>query len=201
MHPPLYNKNNEIFVKLNNTASSEEMKNKSPEKVANRIDAHLVENDITAIKLYAAQSLPNRDIEIQTTNEKEAKKLKREDGCTRVLGSKAKGARKRYGIVVLGIPIAKIDIEKPKEIKEEIVTQNAKMCAGMKIEIIFLHSKSKKDRRTSSLVVEMDDAKIANMLIEEGLVLDHTLHGCMRDNPACKMKQYFNCYKYGHVWV
>lgn len=39
------------------------------------------------------------------------------------------------------------------------------------------------------------------MLIEEELVLDHTLHRCMRYNPACKVKQYFKCYEYSHVFV
>ena len=97
-------------------------------------------------------------------------------------------------------PLQKLTWKNQKR-QEKIVTQNASMCTGMKIESIFWLSTSKKDRRTSSLVVEVADAKIANMLIEEGLVLDHTLHGCMRYNPACKMKQCFNCYKYGQVSV
>ncbi len=65
--------------------------------------------------------------------------------------------------------------------------QNASIYAGMKIENIFWLFTSKKDRRTSSLVVELADAKIANMLIAEGPVLDHSLHGCIKYNPACKM--------------
>lgn len=112
--PPLYNKNNEIVVKLNDNASAEEMKKQAPEEVAHRISG------------------------------------------------------------TLGIPITKIDLEKVEETKEKIATQNASMCAGMKIESIFWLSASKKDRRTSSLVVEVVDAKRANMLIEEGLVLDYT---------------------------
>ena len=75
------------------------------------------------------------------------------------------------------------------------------MCAGMKIESIFWLSALKKDKRTLSLVIKVDDAKMANMLIEEGLVLDYILHGYIRYNPAYKIKQYFNCYKYGHVLV
>ncbi len=58
----------------------------------------------------------------------------------------------------------------------------------MKIESIFWLSALKKDKRTSSLVIEVDDAKIANTLMEEEPVLDHTLHGCMRYNPACRIK-------------
>ncbi len=165
--PPLYNKNNDIVVKLNDDASAEKMKKQAPEEVAYRIDAYLVENNITAPKLRVAQTVPSGDIAIQTTNDEKAENLRMEDGWTKVLGSKAKLTRKQYGIGALGIPIAKTDMEKPKEKKEKIVTQNASICAGMKIKSTFCVSISKKDRRTSSLVVEVADAKMANMLIEE----------------------------------
>ena len=75
------------------------------------------------------------------------------------------------------------------------------MCAGMKIESIFWLSVLKKDRRTLLLVIKVDNAKMANILIKEGMVLDHTLHGCKRYNPTCRIKQCFNCYEYGHIWV
>ena len=127
--------------------------------------------------------------------------MRGEDSWTKVLKSKAKLVQKRYKIVALGIPIAKIDLEKAEETKEKIVMQNISMCANMKIESIFWLSILKKYRRTSLLVVEVDDAKIANILIEEGLVLDHTLHRCIRYNLACKIKQCFNCYEYDHVLV
>ncbi len=129
------------------------MKKQAPEEVAHRIDTYLVENNITVTKLRAARTLPSEDIAIQTTNEEEAKKLRGKNGWTKVLESKAKLAQKRYGIVALGIPIAKIDIEKPEETKKKIITQNVSICAGMKIESIFWLSTSKKNRRTSSLVV------------------------------------------------
>ncbi len=44
------------------------MKKQAPEEVAYRIDAYLVENNITATKLRAAQTLLGGDIAIQTTN-------------------------------------------------------------------------------------------------------------------------------------
>ena len=66
--PPFYNKNNKIVVKLNDSASAEIMKKQAPEEVAHRIDAYLVENNITTTKLRAARTLPSGDIAIQTTN-------------------------------------------------------------------------------------------------------------------------------------
>ncbi len=135
--PLFYNKNNKKVVKLNNCASAKMMKKQAPEEVAHRIDAYLIENNITTTKLCVAQTLPSRDIAIQTTNKEEAEKLGEEDGWPRMLGSKAELARKRYGIVALGIPIAKIDLEKAEETKENIITQNASICTEMKIESIF----------------------------------------------------------------
>lgn len=199
--PPLYNKQNEIVIKLNDNASAEEMRKQAPEEVAHRIDAYLMENNITTTKFRVARTLPSGDVAIQTTNAEEAEKLRGEDAWTKVLGSKAKLTWKRYGIVALGVPIAKTDLEKVKEMKEKLVTQNASMCTGKKIESLFWLTSVKKDRQTVSLMVEVDDAKMANMLIEEGLVLDHTLHGCIRYNPACKIKQCFKCYEFSHVSV
>ncbi len=54
-----------------------------------------------------------------------------------MVGSNAKLARKQYDIVALGIPIAKIGMEKLEEKKEKIVMRNTSICVGMKIESFF----------------------------------------------------------------
>lgn len=46
------------------------------------------------------QILSNKDVAIQTANKKEVKKLRRKDGWTKVVESKAKIAWKRYGIKI-----------------------------------------------------------------------------------------------------
>ncbi len=116
----LFNKNNKIVVKRNDISSSEMIKKQAPEEVGYRIDAYVMENNVTITKLCTAWTLPSGDIAIQTTNEKEVEKLRKEDGWTRILRSNAKLARKRYGIVVLGILISKIDLEKAKETKKKL---------------------------------------------------------------------------------
>ncbi len=117
---PLYNKQNEIVVKLNDNASAEEMRKQAPEEVAHRIDAYLMENNITTTKLRAARTLLSGDVAIQTTSIEEVGKLRERDGWTKVLGSKGKLIRKRYGVVALGILTAKIDLEKIEETKEKL---------------------------------------------------------------------------------
>lgn len=109
--------------------------------------------------------------------------------------------QKQYGIVVLGILLAKIDLKKPEEIKEKIVIENASICAGMKIEGIFWFSILKKDKQISSVVVEIANTKIAELLIQKRLVLDHTLQGWIKYNSACEIKQSFNCYEYNYISI
>lgn len=79
--------------------------------------------------------------------------------------------------------------------------QNSNMYADIKIESIFWLFALKKDRYISSLVIKIDNVKIANIVIKEKFVIDYILHECMRYNLICRIKQYFNCYKYDHVLV
>ena len=97
--------------------------------------------------------------------------------------------------------MTKMDFEKIEETKEKLLTENASICTGIKIKNLFWLSSIKKEKQITSLVFEIDNAKIANLLIEERLVLDRILHGCMTYNSACKVKQYFNCYKYCYISV
>ncbi len=76
--------------------------------------------------------------------------------------------RKQYRIVTLGVCTAKIDFKKIKEIDKKLVTQNASICKGIRIESIFWMSPMNKNRQTILLVIEVDDAKMTNPLIEEG---------------------------------
>ena len=78
--PRLHNKKNEIVVKLNDSASAAMMKKQAPKEVSHRIDAYLIENNISTTKLCAPRTHPTGDIAIQTTNEEEAEKLRGEDG-------------------------------------------------------------------------------------------------------------------------
>lgn len=97
--------------------------------------------------------------------------------------------------------MAKMDFKKIEEIKEKLITQNASIYTSINIESLFWLSLIKKERQTASLVIEVDNAKLANQPIEERLFLNHTLYRCMKYNLAYKVKQFFKCYKYGHVSV
>lgn len=82
----------------------------------------------------------------------------------------------------MGILIAKIDLKKTNKTKKKFVIKNASMCARIKIESIFRFFILKKDRRILSLVIRINDTKMANMLIEKKLALDYTLYKCIRYN-------------------
>lgn len=107
------------------------MKKQAPEKVVYKIDAYPIINNITTSKLCATQTLPNKNVAIQTISIDEAEKLREEDGWTKFLGSKAKLIQKRYGVVAFAIIMAKIDFKKIEETKRKHVTQDASISMSM----------------------------------------------------------------------
>lgn len=147
------------------------------------------------------QILPNRDVAIQITNIEKVKKLRKRDNFIKVLGSKAKFIQKQCGIVAFGISLAKTNFEKIKESKEKLVTQNINMRTSMKIESFFWLSPRKKYKEIASLKIEIDNVKMANLLIKQRHVLDYTLHRYIRYNSACKRKPYFKCYEYNYILI
>ena len=59
----------------------------------------------------------------------------------------------------------------------------------------------KKDKHTLSLVIEIDYAKIANVLIDERSVFDQTVYRYIRYNLIYRIKQYFNCSEFGYILI
>lgn len=58
---------------------AEEIKKRISKKVVYKINSHLIKNNITIIKLYATQTLLNKNIAIYLTKKKNAEKFKRKD--------------------------------------------------------------------------------------------------------------------------
>lgn len=68
------------------------------------------------------------------------------------------------------------------------------MCISMKIKSTFWLFLLKKNKRNASLVIKVDDVKVAKTPIEENFVSYHTLYGYIRYNLTCSIKQCFNFY-------
>lgn len=83
--------------------------------------------------------------------------------------------------------------------KKKCVVQNASIYVDIKIENFFWLSSIIKNRQIASLVIEIDNIKMANLLIEKRLVFDHSFYEYIKYNPTCKVKQYYKCYKYDHI--
>ncbi len=76
--------------------------------------------------------------------------------------------------------------------KDRLRILNARICKETNIESIFLLLTAIKDEQTAFFKIEMNDVKIANMLIEKKLVFDHILRESVRYNLACKWNNIFN---------
>jgi hypothetical protein len=54
-------------------------------------------------------------------------------------------------------------------------------------------------KHASSIVVEFTDPEMANAIIYAGMVWDGQVHQCQLYDRACRVKQCFRCYNYGHI--
>lgn len=54
-------------------------------------------------------------------------------------------------------------------------------------------------KRASSIVVEFTDPEMANAIIYAGLAWDGLIHQCQLYDRACRVKQCFRCWHYGHI--
>lgn len=71
--------NNKIVIKLNNNTLAEKIKTQALRKIVRKIDAYIIKNNITTIKVCKIYFLPTRNIAIQIINKEKAKKLKKEN--------------------------------------------------------------------------------------------------------------------------
>lgn len=91
------------------------------------------------------------------------------------------------------IAVAIIDLKKQRKQKKRLLRKMQICIQELKLRI-WLAFYIKKDKSTFFLVIEIDDVKKDNILIEKRLVFNYTLYKYIKYNLVYKIKQYFNYY-------
>lgn len=76
--------------------------------------------------------------------------------------------------------MAKMDFGKMEKIKKKLITQNISIYTGIKIQSLFWLLSVKNDMQIALLIIEIDNTKMVNLLINKKLVLDHILYEYIR---------------------
>lgn len=152
-----------------------------------------------AIKVVAAHQLKSGDIQIFTSSTAEATKLRENTGWTSGLGEHAELIVPTYGVIVHGISTASINIKDQRATIQQMLADNHTVIPKAEISFVGWLTRESPLKRASSIVVEFKDPEMANAIIYTGMAWDGQIHTCQLYDRACRVKQCFRCYNYGHI--
>ena len=164
--------------------------------VESSIKAHPETN---SVKVIAAFQLKSGDIQVVTSTTNEATQLKENQAWLEGLGEQAELIVSTYGVIVHGISTNSINIKDQTATIQQLVADNSTVIPKAKISYIGWLTKEAHQKRASSIVVEFTDPEMANAIIYAGMVWDGQIHQCQLYDRACRVKQCFRCYNYGHI--
>jgi hypothetical protein len=151
------------------------------------------------VKVVAAHQLKSGNIQIFTSTTAEALQLKEYKGWIRGLGEQAELVVPTYGVIVHGISTNSINIKDQKATIQQMLADNYTVIPRTEISYVGWLTKESTLKRASSIVVEFTDPEMANAIIYAGMVWDGHIHQCQLYDRACRVKQCFRCYNYGHI--
>ncbi|KAK9445095.1 hypothetical protein VB005_01558 [Metarhizium brunneum] len=189
-----------VTVKLKDHGIAQRYRIQSPSWARRQVETSIRDNVSTkAIKVVAAHQLKSGDIQIFTSSTAEATKLKEDKGWLRGLGENAEVIVPTYGVIVHGISTSSINIKDQKATIQQMLADNYTVIPDAKISYIGWLTKEAASKRASSIVVEFTEPEMANAIIYAGMAWDGRIHQCQLYDRACRVKQCFRCYNYGHI--
>jgi len=193
-------KDRAVTVKLKDHGLAQRFQTLSATKIRHQVETSIRNNTATKlVKVVAAHQLKSGDIQIFTSSTAEATKLKENRGWITGLGEHAELIVPTYGVIVHGISTNSINIKDQKATIQQILADNYTVIPKADISFIGWLTKESPLKRASSIVVEFTDPEMANAIIYTGMAWDGQIHTCQLYDRACRVKQCFRCYNYGHI--
>jgi hypothetical protein len=152
-----------------------------------------------SVKLVAAYQLKSGDIQIYAATTAESRQLKEHLGWLKGLGEQAEVIVPTYGVIVHGVSTRSINIKEQAAVIQQILADNYSVIPRAEISYVGWLTKEATLKRTSSIVVEFKDPEMANAIIYAGMAWEGQIHQCQLYDRACRVKQCFRCYHYGHI--
>ncbi len=194
-----YSKNNEIVIKLQDETANKALEKKTPQEMTKLVNDFIKSIDTTRKDIRAAKRLASGDVCVMAANEEEAHALRGHKEWIMKLSENAKAVTRTYGILLHGVRIDALPkMNEMATVAKAIQNENVSTLS-LSIEWIGWFSPIRDNMDRASLIIELADSDEANKAMEEGLVIGSELHGCCVYNRQCRLKQCFECWKYGHI--
>jgi len=189
-----------VTVKLKDHGVAQRYRRQSAVWIKQQVQTAVQNNTATkAVKIIAAHQLKSGDIQIFTSSTTEASKLKQNREWLGGLGPRAEIIVPTHGVIVHGIATDSINIKDQEATIHQMIADNYTVIPQAEIAYIGWLTKEATLKRASSIVVEFKEPEMANAVIYAGMVWNGHIHQCQLYDRACRIKQCFRCYNYGHI--
>ena len=189
-----------VTIKLRDQGITQRYRAHSAAWTRQQVETSIRNNAATkTVKVVAAHQLKSGDIQIFTSTTAESSQLKENKGWLRGLGEHAELIVPTYGVIVHGIATSSINIKEQETTIQQMLADNYTVIPNAKISYVGWLTKEATLKRASSIVVEFTDPELANAIIYAGMAWDGQIHQCQLYDRACRVKQCFRCYNYGHI--
>lgn len=170
----------------------------TPNAIKNRVNGEV--GSITTGEVVAARLLPSGDVVLTTDSPETARTLRNRAEWSSVLGATARVKRPRFTVLVKHVAKDAIDCSDQEIARRTIHAQNARLHGV----IDFLHvGRSTRDanrgKKTVSLIIDVATPQQANLIIEEGLILQSVIHEVEVFHRDCVVTRCYKCHGIGHT--
>lgn len=193
----------EIIVNIRNAQTIQTLRTMNPRTMKTHIDNAIAQSEnehVSKITTMSANQLKSGDLSIRTATNSETQMLRQftDDWVPRI-GDGTSVRTHTYGVLVHGIRTRTMNIEKFEEVRAEILQANKAFLPTADIKYIGWLTRQRPDKTMSSIIIEFTKPEDANKIIKEGLVWEGEMCQSERYERKCRLKQCFQCQKYGHI--
>lgn len=150
--------------------------------------------------VVAARVLPSGDVVLTTDNPATRKALYESPGWITALGTAAAIGRARFTVLVRHVARDAIDCGEQEASKRLIFSQNPRQLDAVDIIHIGTSVRGlKQAKKATSLVIDVASPMQANLLIEECLILNSTMHDAEVFHRDCIVVRCYRCHTIGHI--
>lgn len=151
--------------------------------------------------VLSIRELPSRDLVVVTdTPETKSRAITRTKEWLSVVGAQASVRPKRYTVMAHGIPVEAFDNEQQEQGLAQIHQHNPyAITRGARVLRFHWRQRTLKLHKSySSLLLDVESAKGANVFINEGIVYNGEVKEVELFDPSCLITRCYRCQKYGH---
>ena len=193
----------EVIVNIRNPLTIQNLRAMNPRSLEAHIERAIAQSgtdSIQSAKIMSCNQLKSGDLSIKAASSAEAQVLRESaETWASLIGNGSSVRSPTYGVIVHGVRTSSMDMDKFESIRDSILADNRPFIPAANTRYIGWLTRSAPSKAASSMIIEFSRPEDANKIIDEGMVWQGEMLQTERYDRQCRLKQCFNCQKYGHI--